>query len=127
MGKKILIIEDHPAIRSMLIAIFGNSGYETDEAADGAIGLQKARQGGYAAILLDLKLPQLDGFEVMKQLKVIPPSTPNGPIIVFSSHDYEHAAITARDLGAADFIIKDNLDTARLVERIEKIIQSRKK
>jgi CheY-like chemotaxis protein len=122
MAHKILIVEDHPAIRSMLVAIFKNHSYETDEAADGSIGLQKARQGGYRVILLDLKLPQLDGFEILKQLRQIPPPVPNGPIIVFTSYDYEHAVKEAMSLGAADFIVKDNLDTANLIAKVEQVI-----
>lgn len=120
---KILIVEDHPAIRSMLIALFKNHNYLTDEAADGAIGLQKARQGGYSAIILDLKLPQMDGFEVLKQLKQLPPPIPNGPILIFTSHEFEHAAIEAKALGAAAYIVKDNLDTLHLVEEVEKYMK----
>jgi len=122
MAKTILIIEDHPAIRSMLVAMFKNHQYTTDEAADGSIGLQKARQGGYDAVLLDLKLPQLDGFEILKQLRQIPPSTPNGPIIVFTSYDYEHAVKEALSLGAADFIVKDNLDRTNLIAKVEQVM-----
>lgn len=120
---KILIIEDHPAIRNMLINLFNNSGYEVSEAGDGAVGLQFAQEGGFRAIILDLKMPQVDGFEFMKRLKLTPPKTPNGPIIVFSSHSYDYAKQQALESGAADFILKDDLETIHLVEHVEKIIK----
>lgn len=120
--RKILIVEDHPAIRNMLSSLFQNSGYITVEASDGAIGLSFAQAGGFSAILLDLKMPQMDGFEFMKNLKLNPPQIPNGPIIVFSSAAYEYAQKEAYTAGAADFIIKDDLETTKLVERVEAVI-----
>ena len=121
--KKILIVEDHPAIRNMLQSLFEHHGYVVDAAADGAIGLQSAQHGGFTAILLDLKMPQMDGFEFMKRLKLEPPANPNGPIIVFSSHSYDYALKEAISAGAADFIVKDDLETIDLVERVETVIK----
>lgn len=121
--RKILVVEDHPAIRNMLTSLFKNAGYQVVEASDGAIGLQYAFDGGFSAILLDLKMPQVDGFEFLKRLKLSPPKTNNGPIIVFSSHSYDYAKAQALEAGAADFIIKDDLETIHLVEHVEKIIQ----
>lgn len=120
---RILIVEDHPAIRNMLISLFKNGGYNVTAAADGAIGLQYAIEGGFRTILLDLKMPQVDGFEFMKRLKLTPPKTANGPIIVFSSHSYDYAKQQALSAGAADFILKDDLETIHLVEHVESIIK----
>src|SRR5690606_26057446 len=118
----ILIVEDHPSIRSMLVSLFSHAGFEVVQASDGAQGLAQALTGGFSAILLDLKMPQLDGFEFLEKIKATPPPTPNGPIIVFSSHSYDYARKQALDAGAADFIIKDDLSTTNLVQHIESII-----
>ena len=97
--RKILIVEDHPAIRNMLVSLFKNSNYQVTEASDGAIGLAAAQEGNYSAIILDLKMPQMDGFAFMKNLKLNPPTLPNGPIIVFSSASYDYAKQEALNAG----------------------------
>jgi len=123
-SKKVLIVEDHPAIRNMLIGLFQNNGYQVTSASDGALGLNAAQEGNFHCIILDLKMPQMDGFEFMKNLKLNPPKSPNGPIIVFSSVAYEYARKEALAAGAADFIVKDNLEATHLVEHIESIINN---
>jgi CheY-like chemotaxis protein len=123
VARKILIVEDHPAIRNMLISLFKNAGYQVTECSDGALGLSAAQGGGYEAIILDLKMPQMDGFEFMKNLKLNPPIIKNGPIIVFSSVAYDYAQKEALDAGAADFILKDDLEAIHLVDHVESVIQ----
>ena len=122
--QKLLVVEDHQAIRQMLVSIFQNAGYEVVEASDGAIGLASAQQGGFTAILLDLKMPQMDGLEFMDHLKKMPPRIPNGPIIVFSSHGFDYAKKKAMEAGAAAFIEKDNIETIKLVDQVEQVINN---
>jgi CheY-like chemotaxis protein len=121
--RKILVIEDHPAIRNLLVALFKNAGYVITEAPDGAVGYNEAQQGGYTAILLDLKMPQMDGLTLLRQLKQFPPIKPNGPVIVFSSHSYDYAQKEALEAGAAAFIVKDDLANIDLVSQVEHLIQ----
>jgi CheY-like chemotaxis protein len=121
---KILIVEDHPAIRNLLITLFKNAGYEITEAPDGAMGYNEAQRGGFSVILLDLKMPQMDGIAFLKQLHRFPPQNPNGPTIVFSSHSYDYAQKEAMKAGAAAFIIKDDLAEMDLVAEVERIIKN---
>jgi CheY-like chemotaxis protein len=121
-SRKILIVEDHPAIRNMLASLFKNAGYQVTEASDGALGLAAATEGNFAAIMLDLKMPQMDGLEVMKNLKLNPPKLPNGPIIVFSSAAYDYAKQDALAHGATEFILKDDLEAIHLVEHVENVM-----
>ncbi|OGV96490.1 hypothetical protein A2W24_04935 [Microgenomates group bacterium RBG_16_45_19] len=119
MAKKILVVEDHPSVRTMLVSLFRNHGYEVTEAHDGHDGLALLRQGGFDAVLLDLKLPTIDGFSILKLLHEQPPKNPNGPIIVFSNTGDESAKQQSLEFGAASFVHKENLDTLKLVEQVE--------
>jgi two-component system, chemotaxis family, chemotaxis protein CheY len=119
---RLLIVEDHTAIRKMLVAMFQNAGYEVVEADNGATGLNQAQAGGYSAIILDLKMPQLDGLHFLHSIKQSPPTTPNGPMIVFSSVEYAYAKDEALKAGAAAFIQKDDLQSIKLVEQVQAII-----
>jgi CheY-like chemotaxis protein len=79
MSKRLLIVEDHTAIRKMLVAMFKNAGYEVIEADNGATGLAHAQAGGFYGIILDLKMPQMDGLHFLQAIKQTPPTVPNGP------------------------------------------------
>lgn len=122
MAKRILIIDDHTAIRKMLVFMFQNAGYEVVEADNGATGLQHAQVGGFTVILLDMKMPQVDGITFLKTIKQTPPQNPNGAIIVFSSMDYDYVKQGALQNGAAAFIVKDDLQSIKLVEQVEAIL-----
>ena len=58
----------------------------------------------------------------LKNLKTLPPSIPNGPIMVFSSHAYDYAYKQAMELGASAFIQKDDLETIKIVDQVQEII-----
>jgi DNA-binding response OmpR family regulator len=118
-NKKILIVEDDQFIREMYALILKNKGYEVMEAPDGAAGLAEARQGGYAAILLDLMMPQLDGMGFLRGLKEQPPTKPNGAIIVMSNLAYSDAKEEALKLGAKGFLVKADLEPKEVVEAVE--------
>lgn len=121
MAKSILIVEDHPAVRTMLTSLFTNNGYQVTSAEDGKSGLAFLAQGGFSAVLLDLNLPEYDGFSILKAIHQQPPQTPNGPIIVFSNNATEDARQQSLQFGAAAFIPKDDLTSIKLVEQIEKL------
>ena len=122
MSKKILIIEDHQGLRSLAVQLFTSAGYTVGEASNGQAGLDIAIQGGFDAIICDLKMPLMDGMTFLTSLQQHPPSTPNGPIIIYSNFIYDYARDEALRRGAAAFIAKDTLGTGELVQEIERII-----
>ena len=126
MPNKILIIEDHPAVNTMLSSLFRNHGYTVDVAFEGHSGLEAIERGGYSAILLDLQLPEMDGFSILKTLQDHPPAIPNGPTIVFSNTTDPNARKQSLEFGAASFIPKENLDTLKLVQQVEETINTQK-
>ncbi len=119
----ILLIEDDDDLRQMYSLIFSKSGYQLDTANDGMQGLAKARQGGYAIILLDLMMPKLDGIGFLKELQKEGPKRPNGPIIILSNAGYNAVAEEAMTLGAKGFLLKADFLPADLVKEVEKYLR----
>jgi two-component system nitrogen regulation response regulator NtrX len=102
MGK-ILIIDDEKAIRTTLKEILEYEGYLVDEAADGSIGLEKIENEEYEAILCDIKMPKMDGLEVLAKAREIDDDV---PFIMISGNATIDTAVEATKLGAYDFISK---------------------
>jgi two-component system nitrogen regulation response regulator NtrX len=100
---RVLIIDDEEAIRSSLKMIFEYEGYEVLLAANGPAGLRAAEKEDPDLIFLDIKMPQLDGLDVLKRLKAEDGSP---PVVILSGHGTVKTAVEATKLGAYDFIEK---------------------
>ena len=112
-SNSILVIEDELPIRKFLRASLTNAGYELDEAVTGQQGLLRASQKPPDLVILDLGLPDMDGQEVLKQLR----EWSSAPIIILSARDQEQEKVTALDNGADDYLTKP-CSTAELLARI---------
>lgn len=103
MPQTILIIDDEKAIRRTLSDILGFEGFAIDEAADGAEGIKKIKDNNYDCILCDIKMPKMDGMEVLTAAREEKPDT---PFIMISGHGNIETAVEAVKKGAFDFISK---------------------
>lgn len=103
MSQTILIIDDEKAIRRTLIDILGFEGFTIDEAADGAEGIKKIKENNYDCILCDIKMPKMDGMEVLTAARE---EKPDIPFIMISGHGNIETAVEAVKKGAYDFISK---------------------
>jgi len=113
---KILIIEDEDAIRRVLIKIIMNesSTYEVEEAADGQEGMGKIETTDFDLVLCDIKMPKMDGVEVLEKAQSIKPEI---PFIMISGHGELETAVQTMRLGAFDYISKPP-DLNRLINAI---------
>ena len=118
-SKPALIIDDDPSVRRSLELHLIDEGFEVLIAEDGELGVEKALRQEVGFVLLDLRLPKLDGFEVLKQIKAEKPSL---PVVVITAFDDMQTAIKAIRLGAIDHLGKP-LDLDQLDEVIDKIQQ----
>lgn len=102
---KILLIEDEAAIRRVLIKILTeeNNTYEVDEAADGLEGMEKIKEQEYDLVLCDIKMPKMDGVEVLEAVKKLKPEI---PMVMISGHGDLDTAVNTMRLGAFDYISK---------------------
>jgi len=103
MKPRVLVVDDEEAVRSSLRMIFEYEGYEVLLAANGPAGLKMAEQESPDLVILDIKMPQMDGLEVLKRLKAEEPSP---PVVILSGHGTVKTAVEAVKLGAFDFIEK---------------------
>jgi DNA-binding response OmpR family regulator len=102
MSARILLVEDDPALLSILKAAISFGGFSEESVCTGAAALDSFGRGGFDAVLIDLGLPDLDGSEVLKRLRKLS----NVPILVVSGRDAEQDKIALLDLGADDYIAK---------------------
>ncbi|SDL43144.1 DNA-binding transcriptional response regulator, NtrC family, contains REC, AAA-type ATPase, and a Fis-type DNA-binding domains [Salinimicrobium catena] len=102
---KILLIEDEAAIRRVLIKILTeeNNSYEVEEAADGLEGIEKIKDQDYDLILCDIKMPKMDGVEVLEAVKKVKPEV---PVVMISGHGDLDTAVNTMRMGAFDYISK---------------------
>ncbi len=103
MGKKILVVEDERNIVDILTFNLQREGYDTLEALDGAAGLRLALERDPDLILLDLMLPEMDGFQVCRTLRELGRAT---PIIMLTAREEETDKVLGLELGADDYITK---------------------
>jgi len=103
--RKILVIEDEAAIRRVLLKIISeeNEGYQVEEAEDGLLGIEMIKNNDYDLVLCDIKMPKMDGVEVLEKAKKIKPEI---PIIMISGHGDLDTAVSTMRLGAFDYISK---------------------
>jgi two-component system KDP operon response regulator KdpE len=112
-GPKILLIEDEQEIRRFLRVSLGSHGYRLAESATGKEGVVQAATGQPDLMILDLGLPDLDGMEVIRQVR----EWSQMPIIILSARGQEHEKVKALDAGADDYLTKP-FSVGELVARI---------
>lgn len=104
---RILIVDDDPQILNFISAILQAQGYEVIGASNGLSALDKVVQDKPSLVLLDLTLPEMNGLEVLRNLRqVLALSAATLPVIILSAHDDEKAKVDALDLGADDYLTK---------------------
>ena len=103
MSQTILIVDDEKAIRRTLSELLTFEGFQIDEAADGAEAVKKIKENNYDCVLCDIKMPKMDGLEVLEQTRE---AKPDIPFIVISGHGNIETAVEAVKKGAYDFISK---------------------
>src|SRR5665648_5654 len=108
---KILVIDDERSIRNTLKDILGFEGYAVEVAENGLIGLEFVKSTDFDIILCDIKMPEMDGIEVLEKIMLLKPET---TVVMISGHGNIDTAVEAIKKGAFDFIVKP-LDLNRLL------------
>src|SRR5690625_627075 len=131
MKSKILIIEDEASIRRVLKNILTeeNKNYTVEEAEDGLKGMEKIKSTDYDLVLCDIKMPKMDGIEVLKATMKIKPDT---NVVMISGHGDLETAVECMKIGAFDYISKPPdlnrlLNTVRIALDQKKLISENKR
>lgn len=119
---KILVIEDDSFLQSLEANKLTKEGFEVITASTGDDGIKKINEPGVSLILLDLMLPNFDGFDILKKVRE-QESTKSLPVIVFSNLSEESAMQKAESMGATKFMVKSNFTLEELVAEIKNILK----
>ena len=116
---RVLIVEDEPDLLTALAQSLREEGYAVDTAGDGNSGLFKAKSSPYDAIVLDLMLPQLDGWNVLRELRRAGNPV---PVLVLTARDALSDRVRGLDAGADDYLLKP-FELAELLARLRALIR----
>lgn len=117
--RKIVVVEDEPAILRGLLDVLEAGGYEPVGAADGAVGLDLSRRVGVDLVLLDLLLPRMDGLTVLTELRK---THPNLPVIILTARGTEEDRVRGLRGGADDYVVKP-FSARELLARVEAVLR----
>lgn len=118
----VLIVEDDKFLRELLVSKLEVAGFSTSVAVDGTEALNKIKEESPQLILLDLVLPGLDGFEVLRQVKQ-DPKTSKIPVIILSNLGQQEEVEKGIKLGAEDYLIKAHFTPDEIIEKVTKYLE----
>ena len=119
---KILIVDDEEMIREVIKEYSEDAGYQTDEAENGKIALEKLNKNTYDLLILDIMMPEMDGFTVLKNI----PKEKMIPTIVLSARGEEYDKLNGFDLGIDDYLTKP-FSPKELIARIKAVLNRTQK
>ena len=119
---RILITDDEAKIRSLIAKYAAHEGFETEEACNGMEAVEKCEKNTYDLVIMDIMMPELDGFSAVKEIKK---TQPNMPFIMLSALGEEYDKIHGFDLGVDDYVVKP-FSTKELMMRIQAILKRTK-
>jgi len=119
--KKILIIEDDPFLSEMYMAKFSQSDFQVEVATDGKKGLEKIKTSKPDLILLDIVLPKMDGFEILKKVKE-DSQLKKIPVILLTNLGQKNEVEKGLALGADEYIIKAHFTPTAVVTKVKEIL-----
>jgi two-component system OmpR family response regulator len=115
---RILIVEDEPDLLRSIAQALREEGYAVDTAADGEDGFYKAESYDYDAIVLDVMLPKMDGWQILKRLRKIKKT----PVLMLTARDQSRDRVKGLDTGADDYVVKP-FDLPELFARLRALIR----
>lgn len=119
---KILVVDDFPTMRRIIRNLLKDLGYENvDEAEDGAMGLEKLRNGSFDFVVSDWNMPNLDGLEMLKQIRA-DDKLAKLPVLMVTAEAKKENIIAAAQAGASGYVVKP-FTAATLEEKLNKIFE----
>ena len=125
MANKILLIEDDAFLAEMYLTKFSRLGYDIDVAYDGISGMKKIKEDKPDLLLLDIKLPFKDGFEILKEIRKSK-DFKHLPVILLTNLGQREEIEKGRKLGANDYLIKAHFTPQEVVNKVTRLIGSNK-
>ncbi len=124
--EKILIVEDEKFLREICVQKLTGLGYTVESAVDGHSGLQKILSGHPDLVLLDIILPSMDGFEILKKVRSSSdPKIARTPVIILSNLGQESDVEKGKELGANDYLVKTFFTVDEIVQKVKEQLVKR--
>lgn len=118
---KVLLVEDEKMLSDMYVSKFTKEDLPIITASDGAMGLEMAKKELPDLILLDIIIPKLDGFAVLRELRAAP-ETKSIPVIMLTNLGQDEDVKKGKELGASDYIIKSDQTPAQVVAKVKGLL-----
>jgi DNA-binding response OmpR family regulator len=118
IAQRVLVVDDEPMVRDVLARYLSQDGFEVIEAADGRAALERAAERPPDLVVLDLMLPEIDGYEVLRHLRASAPT----PVIMLTARGEETDRIVGLELGADDYITKP-FSPREVVARVRAVLR----
>jgi DNA-binding response OmpR family regulator len=117
-AQRVLVVDDEPMVRDVLARYLSQDGFEVTEAADGRTALERIAEQAPDLVVLDLMLPEIDGYEVLRDLRASSPT----PVIMLTARGEETDRIVGLELGADDYITKP-FSPREVVARVRAVLR----
>ena len=118
MNEQLLLVEDDASIREVATLGLEQSGFAVTSAGDGREGLIQFRQGHFDLVVLDVMLPSLDGFEILREIR----KDSQAPVVMLTARSDLHDVVVGLELGADDYVTKP-FELPELVARIKAVLR----
>lgn len=125
MKKRVLVIEDDVFLQNLEVSNLEKNGFEVVPVSTGEEAMKKIHEPNIDIILLDIVLPDFDGFEILKKIKT-DKLIKNIPVIIFSNLSDEKDIEKGKELGANEFLVKSNFTLGELIQKINIILKKNK-
>lgn len=122
-GVRILVVEDNPINQLLVLKLLEKRGYETTVAENGKIAIDEYRKGDFDIILMDLQMPELDGYEATRIIRMMEGHKGEIPIVAMTAHTIKGELEKCADIGMNDYISKP-FDATELYQKIEMLVGS---
>jgi chemotaxis protein histidine kinase CheA len=119
--RRLLVVDDSIIVRDMMKGVLEQAGFDVTLAVDGADGLEKQLAGGYDAVVTDVEMPRMTGFELTRALRTNPAMAAL-PIVMVTTLDAQEAREEGMRSGASAYLVKNLLDMSQLVGTIERLL-----
>lgn len=116
--KTILIVEDDSVISNIYKHTFKSLGINVVVAEDGEMALEIMKKESIDFVILDIRMPKVDGIEVLKQMRA-DPNHRNTPVLILTNHDLREYRDAIKNLNVLDFIVKVDVEIKNVVEKVE--------
>lgn len=118
---RILLIEDEEMLSSMYKTKFEKEGFDVDLASDGEDGIDKSQSNEYDIFLIDIILPKLNGFAVLKSIRGIK-KYKDTPVLMLTNLGQDEDVKKGKSLGASDYLVKANFTPSQILEKINSLL-----